>query len=288
MRDLNYELKQLGQHNRDGSFVTQSQRAHTLSLMADQLYALGYKKLHAHDLKGRHVNALVRLWQAQQLSPGTVKNRLSMLRWWAGKVGKSTVLALDNNRYGVPARTYVAKVSKAQDLPPATLAQIRDPGIRLSLELQRAFGMRREESLKLVPRQADHGAWLVLQSSWTKGGRPREIPIRTAEQRDVLERAKVHARNHSMIPRAKTYIQHRRVYDAETRRVGLLNMHGLRHAYAQERYRELTGWAAPAAGGPTMRQLTTAQRAVDYEARLVLSAELGHVRAQITTAYLGR
>ncbi len=288
MHDLNYELKQLGLHNRDGSFVTQSQRAHTLSLMADQLYALGYKKLHAIDLKGRHVNALVRLWQTQQLSPGTLKNRLSMLRWWAGKVGKSAVVSPDNSRYGVPARQYVAKVSKAQELPAEQLAAIRDPGIRLSLELQRAFGLRREESLKLKPRQADHGAWLVLQSSWTKGGRPREIPIRTAAQRDVLDRATAHARSHAMIPRNKTYIQQRRVYDSETRRVGLQNMHGLRHAYAQERYQELTGWAAPAAGGPSMRQLTPEQREQDHAARVTISAELGHVREQITTVYLGR
>ncbi|GAB3112559.1 hypothetical protein GCM10027217_41860 [Pseudomaricurvus hydrocarbonicus] len=31
---------------------------------------------------------------------------------------------------------------------------------------------------------------------------------------------------------------------------GLSKLHGLRHAYAQERYRELTGWNAPANGGP--------------------------------------
>ena len=68
MRDLNYELKHSGCANRDGSFTTQAQRAQTLSLMADQLYDLGYKKLHTPDLKGRHVNALVKRWQAEGLS----------------------------------------------------------------------------------------------------------------------------------------------------------------------------------------------------------------------------
>ena len=47
MRNLNYELKQLGMRNRDGSYTTQANRARTLSLIADQLYALGYKQLHA-------------------------------------------------------------------------------------------------------------------------------------------------------------------------------------------------------------------------------------------------
>jgi hypothetical protein len=65
-------------------------------------------------------------------------------------------------------------------------------------------------------------------------------------------------------------------------------MHGRRHAYAQERFLELTGFACPAAGGPTRAELTPAQREADYDARLVLSAALGHGREAITAAYLGR
>jgi len=288
MRRLNYELKRLGCTNHDGSFATQANRAHMLSLMATQFSELGYKKLHAHELKGRHVNALVQRWRVEGLAPGTLKNRLSVLRWWATKIGRPGVLPADNTVYGVPARQYVATLSTAQDLDRAKLAAIRDPYVRVSLELQRAFGMRREEALKVKPRQADHGDWLVLQGSWTKGGRPREVPIRTAAQRDVLARAKALTRTGSLIPPTRRYHQQQLVYEYETRRVGLTKMHGLRHAYAQERYQELTGWAAPAAGGPTSAQLTPAQRDRDLEARLVISAELGHGREGITTASLGR
>jgi hypothetical protein len=84
-----------------------------LSLIANQLYALGYKKLHATELKGRHVNALVKEWQRQGLAPGTLKNRLAVLRWWAEKVGRAWVLARDNTHYGIPERQYVATTSKA-------------------------------------------------------------------------------------------------------------------------------------------------------------------------------
>ena len=187
MRRLNYELKQLGQRNRDGSYVTQANRAHMLSLIATQLYALGYTQLHATELKGRHANALVRRWSAEGLAPGTVKNRLSALRWWAEKIGRPWVLERTNTVYGVPARRTVAAASKARVLEADKLAAIRDPYVRLSLELQRAFGLRREEALKIRPQQADQGDWLVLQGSWTKGGRERAVPIRTAAQREVLD-----------------------------------------------------------------------------------------------------
>ena len=186
MRDLNYELTQLGHHNRDGSFATRTNRQRTLMLIANQLDELGYKTLHATDLKGRHATALVRRWRAEGLTPGTVKNRLSALRWWANKVGRAGVLHTDNAPYGVPPRQYIATCSTAQELDPGKLAAIRDPYIRLSLELQRAFGLRRDEAIRILPAQADHGDRLILQASWTLGGRSREIPIRTTAQRDVL------------------------------------------------------------------------------------------------------
>ena len=65
-------------------------------------------------------------------------------------------------------------------------------------------------------------------------------------------------------------------------------MHGLRHRYAQERYLQKAGWECPARGGPTAKQLTPEQRSIDQRARLEISLELGHGRAQITAVYLGR
>jgi len=65
-------------------------------------------------------------------------------------------------------------------------------------------------------------------------------------------------------------------------------MHGLRHAYAQRRYEELTGWRSPVAGGPSSRSLTQEQKEQDREVRLIISRELGHEREQVTAVYLGR
>ena len=64
-------------------------------------------------------------------------------------------------------------------------------------------------------------------------------------------------------------------------------MHGLRHAYAQDRYKELTGWKCPATSGPDSKALTLEQRELDREAMLTISRELGHEREQVTAAYCG-
>lgn len=288
MRDLNYQLKQLCRKNRDGSYRTQQTRERLLTLIANQLHELGYRGMQVHSLKPKHVEALVRLWQSNALSPGTVKNRLSVLRWWAHKVQRQNVVARSNDHYSVPSRVFVTNVSKATALTDAAPERVRDPHVRMSLELQAAFGLRREEAIKFMPSYADRGDNLVLKPSWTKGGRERVVPIRHPVQREVLSRAHQLAGRGSLIPDRRNYRDQLRVYERHTADAGLSKLHGLRHRYAQVRYEELTGWKAPAAGGPTSRVLSREQRDLDRSARLTISRELGHEREAITAVYLGR
>ncbi|NHO67687.1 hypothetical protein G8770_19240 [Aestuariicella hydrocarbonica] len=74
--------------------------------------------------------------------------------------------------------------------------------------------------------------------------------MRTLQQRALIDRVYELAKSGALIPATKNYIQQLRVYERQTSMAGLSKLHGLRHAYAQERYRELTGWNAPANGGP--------------------------------------
>ena len=288
MQALNHELKQLCARNRDGSFATQAGRERILTLIANQLREMGFVNMRAQSLKPRHVEQLVQRWTAEGLSTGTLKNRMAELRWWAQKIGKANVVAKSNDVYGIADRRYLTNVSKARPLTPGDLAQVTDSYARASLQLQAAFGLRREESLKIQPGWADRGDTLVLKDSWTKGGRSREIPIRTAEQRRVLDGAKRLAGKGSLIPADRSYVQQLRRFEYHCDRAGIHRVHGHRHQYAQERYRELTGWSAPAAGGPRSRELTAAQKLIDREARLTISRELGHEREQVTAIYLGR
>ena len=289
MRDLNFALKELCKRNRDGSFSTQARRAQELDLCARQLHEMGYTRFKdPHKLKGRHVKGLVERWQTQGLSVGTVKSRMASLRWWAEKVGRKSVVNPHNSSYGIGERQYVTNESKAVNLNMGDLSRISDERIRASLELQRVFGLRREECLKFQPQFADRGGKLVLKASWCKGGREREIEIRTQEQREAVDQAHRLAGKGSMIPSERSYIEQVKIYERQTAKAGLHKLHGLRHAYAQRRYEELTGWAAPAAGGPTSADLTPEQKALDQEARMQISRELGHDREQVTAVYLGR
>jgi hypothetical protein len=288
MLDLEYELKGICRRNRDGSRMTQAQREQRLRLIARQLHSLGYRNMRASSLKPKHVRALVQDWQARELSPGTIKNRLADLRWWAEKVGKPAVLAHDNRHYGLEPRVFVTGQSKARAITQQQLERVDDRHVRMSLRLQAVFGLRREEAIKFQPAYADRSDHILLKASWCKGGRARQVPIRTTEQRELLNECRRLAGNGSLIPPERSYIQQRRIYERHAARAGLSKLHGLRHAYAQARYQDLTGFAAPACGGPTAADLTREQREADRQARLQVSLELGHEREQITTVYLGR
>ncbi|WP_238441711.1 integrase domain-containing protein [Alcaligenes nematophilus] len=188
MDDLTYTLRQLCLRNRDGSHATQADRQRSLSLAAHQLREAGFRQMRATSLKGKHVEALLQRWQAEGLLTGTLKNRMAHLRWWAEKVGKAGILPADNTKLGILERRYVTNESKAKELGDR-LDRVADIHVRMSLRLQAAFGLRREESIKFQPRYADRGDDIAIKGSWAKGGRDRTVPITMPEQRAVLDEA---------------------------------------------------------------------------------------------------
>ena len=158
----------------------------------------------------------------------------------------------------------------------------------MSLKLQDAFGLRREEAMKFQPRYADRGDRIVLKASWTKGGRARWVPVLNEGQRRVLDEARRLAGGGSLIPGNRSYKRQKQLYEGELRRAGMVRMHALRHGYAIRRYGELTGWKAPAVGGPARADLKGDDAETDRRARSKISRELGHGRIAIVARYVGK
>lgn len=288
MRDLKYQLGQMCRHTKSGAFATQASRWHIYSVIADDLHELGFRKLSINGLKPKHVEALVDHWKNAEYAVGTVKNLMTGVRRWAEYIGKETVVKRSNCEYRIDDRMYVTNESKAKLLSADQLERVTDPYTQISVRLALEFGLRREECIKIQPKWADLGDSLRLKDSWTKGGKYREVPLTTAEQREVLDAAKAIANAGSLIPATMRYVDQLNRFKAQCDKAGIHGVHGLRHQYAQARYLMLTGWKCPACGGPTSKQLTSEQKVRDRAVRLLISKELGHEREQITAVYLGR
>ena len=155
-------------------------------------------------------------------------------------------------------------------------------------ELAREFGLRTKEASLLNAQAAlreatSRGA--VTIADGTKGGREREIPLTSARQIAVLERAAAaQGAARAVMPPDQNWKAWRENGLREIRETlqqhGVSRLHDLRSAYACERYQQITGYTAPVLGGQ-------APRDIDREARLQIANELGHGRISITNSYLG-
>lgn len=257
------------------------------------LHEKGYKLSHIKGLKPKHIYVLVEHWKEQGKSPATIKNYMSKLRETAKHLDKPQLVKASNDDYQIPRRSHATTVNKA--IHEIDLSKCNDPLIRLSLEAQSLFGLRREESMKIVLSDAYQKDYLQIKPSWTKGGIGRALKITSDAQRKWLFKALQQIPpGHSLIHQDRTYKQHLRHYQSQTELIGIHKLHGLRHAYAQRRYFELTkkydpqgkGWQSPSNEGPDTSMFNQQEKRIDRKVRGIISRELGHSRISIVKTYL--
>lgn len=287
--DLKHSIIKTLKQNKDGSFKTQANRKERLLFVAEQLMQGGYKIRHIKQLKLKHVRYLVNRWLQQQLSPGTIKNRMTDLRWVMSKFDKQGTIPASNEALNIPNRRYVTNEDKSIMLTEGDLSKITDQNVKMSLILQREFGLRREEAIKICIHQAVVGDELHLRGAWCKNGKPRILKILYPEQWNAIEQVKTFLgkSQRALIPHNKKYVQQETTYNNQVRQANISKAHGLRHAYAQKRYYDLTGWHCPAKGGPLKRELNQEQLQLDKVARQLLTRELGHERLDVLAIYCG-
>jgi hypothetical protein len=285
--DFFYQIKGVLGKNREGSYSTQIARAKILSLIDKQLKQLGFRNLQLKGMKPKHINSLLEKWKSEGLSISTIKNRMCQLRWLTKKIGKSGIIPNSNAVLGIPSRIFITNKDLSRKLDQEKLNLINDENIIISLKLQMAFGLRREECLKFNPDVAVQGDIVRLKPSWCKGNRGRDIPIITEKQRLLLNDAKSISKGGSMIPSDLSYVQQLKKYEYQCLKIGLSKAHGLRHLYAQERYIKITNMMPRSRGGVLVKNMTGDQKKLDVYARSIITKELGHGRSSVTSIYLG-
>jgi site-specific recombinase XerD len=206
---------------------------------------------------------------------------------------------------GIQKRSYIPTVNKAAtDAEYRNAQRVVDDRISSLLALERAFGLRFKESALLNAKAALKEATIkgfITVKAGTKGGRKRTVPCRPVGI-TALEQAANIQNGRSMIPnitlpKEMTYVLFRQECYAIAGEKGF-NFHSERHAYAQERYREIMNAPSPIeAGWPRKERFVklaeylninkAEARELDKSARLTISIELGHSRVEITNAYLG-
>jgi site-specific recombinase XerC len=240
---------------------------------------------------------LAELVSAGEMSPATAQNYVSAVNTVMGLATQGKWQSVSPTKdCGIAERSAIrteAPGALDRETFARAVADVREQvGDRAAaiVELARELGLRSKEASLLNARAALSEALArnsVTISEGTKGGRPREVPISSERQLSALARAaEAQGSDRSMIPSSESWKTWREGTLRAAREVFKDHtgegLHGLRAAYACERYQVLTGSAAPVAGGEV------ADRALDREARAIIAEELGHGRIDVTNEYLGR
>jgi integrase len=272
-----------------------------------------YNNLDPRQLANRHIEVMVERWVARGLHTATIHNYLSFLRTYASWISKAGMVREPEFYVGSESphahRTQVAAEDKSWSAKNVDVEKkIReitafDVHVGRQLELCIRFALRPKEARHFRP----HGTIIPREQTMprdaapfpecqefvrirhgTKGGRPRDVPLQTAEQRELLARLAAEVAPGTFVGQpGHTNLQSQSRFYYVIRKFGISKKdlgvvaHGLRHQNVNDGYEGECGAASPVRGG-------TSRPAGDHLARQRAAIRLGHSRVRVTVNYLGR
>lgn len=266
-------------------------------MMVDVLAGKGVKLHSVNDLTSRHLLNVMRKWETDGMASSSLATYFSVLKRFMGWVGvklsfesvhetlmdpqrgKRVMSATESRAWSANGIDFKEVVQKVHGI---------DPLVALQLEMVASFGLRVMEACAMRPVECDRGNHLAITYG-AKGGRGRVVPVQSAYQREVLDKAKAYASKHNGFLRTNRYNQQqakrRFYYVLEQVKVSKsetgVTAHGLRHEYANDLYMQRTGQDSPVNHG---KRVPLKQ---DRETRKEITEALGHSRLAITSSYLG-
>lgn len=248
-----------------------------------------YSVQNMRNTRNEHIQTYVNHLKEDDREVGYIKTEMSGIRHFLKLIDCKNKIYEKNDRFGIPEREsqVLPGMSRDEYLIARELATQKF-GIRgrITVDLQYHFGLRINESQAVrVIRFVDANKTGVLHldgSDGTKGGRPRNLPIVTAEQKEVLKEALnyiavmgktntdrlLSGREKGAVHRAKYAYEKMYANNAEILRSK--SSHDLRRAFAQNLYDRTPG--------------------TDKERMRVVCMALGHSpnRGDITARYVAQ
>ncbi len=294
---------------RHGSAKTRHNHIKEARRFVETIRELGYGVKRWKNVTNKHVQEAVDKWKDDGLKVATVKEYLSGVRTVCRLYGNNRI-APENATFGIEKRIFVDNRDKSlsQDVFNRVVAELKastnsdENRIAAQLQLERYLGLRMEESAKFNAQQALLTGGRVFVQHGTKGGRERIIHELTAKGMEAINYAKEISGKNNLIPNDHSEKRWVQKYYRIIRGKGIskkacgASSHGCRHAYAQERYKTITGFKAPCKFETKSEFRENAERIagkdwrkLNQDARQIIKAELGHGpdRDDVVSQYLG-
>jgi len=271
-----------------------------------------FNNLDPRSLANRHIEAMVARWVERGLSTATIHCYLSFLRTFGTWIGKPGMVQEPSYYVGEASphahRSQVARsdaswTAKQVDIA-AKIEQVgkEDAWVGLQLALCYHFGLRAKEARHFRPHEAvisredakpaDAAAHpevttFIRVVYGTKGGRARDIPQLTGEQRTLLEHLQKEVAAGQFVGHpGSTPAQAQNRFYYVLKKCGITKKdlgvvaHGLRHQHVNDLYEQHAGHPSPVRGAEAGAEW-------DDQARERATRVLGHNRLRVTNCYLG-
>jgi len=283
-KNLELQLTKLYRHNRQGSFKTKERYYEAMKRFCHFL-AEKYRLEKLANIAPKHIFAYVDYMKEKNLSASTIKTDLAAIRFYHDMVANPRYPKLPDNRELKLARRSFGKVDRSwSEREFSGMVQIAIEGDRQDyvaiFHLARHVGLRIHECFRIdtaIARQAVNTGKIVIKG---KGGKVRSVPI-FSNTVNILNKLLLSTEpghklfvpkdmpTHIAINRLQQFIiTHRsKVMDGDAPIP--ITLHGLRHSYAVEQYKE-----------------SVDEGHSDFVAKRTTSRLLGHNRADVTNIYL--
>lgn len=272
---LEFEARFVVGKLRRGSSLTRQDMLGCLGRIGTSMQRYGLNSI--KDMKAKHVERYFAELSDRGLSAGRMANHATAMRMLCRMMGKSDIVpsnrVLGCNRDSINRTKHADKRMDADKA--AAVRQRLSEGSKIAYDLARHFGLRQKETLlshQTVSR--DGKEYLVVEGA--KGGRPRQVPVETQEQKEVLASNQAYRASHGgklidealSLKQGMKRIQNELIAAGASRESGA-NMHTLRREWIIERCQGIL------------------QQPEDERQRLLeeLIEAIGHGRQEVMRAY---
>lgn len=293
--------------NLTGSKKTQFNQKKEAIRFAKILYQNDFGVQLWKNVSNKHVSFVIEHWKNNNLAISTIKEYLVGVRAVARAYG-NTKIHVENIQFGLPSRRCVTNKNNA--MPDAVYQRLRESlwngdermrRLGAQIDVMRELGLRHEEARKMNPANSLLDDGRIYISAGTKGGRDRVLNFATERQREAVRALApfIGSYGNSMPDNMKERTWEHYAYSVLrglgiTKKLCGASLHGLRHAYAHQRYYELMGVEAPCCfeslqdfRAQALAGHGTGWREKHRQVANIITRELGHNRLSVTAIYLG-
>jgi len=268
-----------------------------------------YKINDVNNLGHKHLLALFRGWEEKmwqgKMAATTIRNHKNIVEILCTWIGKRHLI-LPPEHWMIDVARYKRELVKNKDVDKGWTPNLQqriemvdavekvDKHVYIQLRLMLAFGLRMQEAVLLRPTiSAETNALRVERGS--KGGRPRMVPFsedtefREIQMKTLADaKAMVFPNSQSLVPPKYTLKSWVARFYYICRKCGIskelkIIPHGLRHDYANDMFKRVTGESSSVRGG----NMLAIDPIENRQARLKVAQDLGHNRPGISSTYIG-